>query len=542
MVAMGVLCQARLALGAGAASNSTNQVSSSTDPVLSLMLEKGIITETEANKVQAEVDARRTNLAAAMAAEYAPPPSKWLISQNIKDMEIFGDLRLRYEERQETAPEVATVKNKKITYSNGKIVDNRERFALRFGLRGDTLDDFYYGFRLETSSNPRSSFVTLGSSNPDPYGKSADTVEIGQAYLGWSQWSWLDLTAGKMPNPLYTSSMVWSPSISPEGLAEHLKYTVGPLEAFVNFAQFLYQDENPNEATPNLGVNGIVGQSTENIFQVAWQGGFVYHVQTNLSLKAGATLYQYFNLVQSTLKAGGQSPYFGDNYVGEGQYAGLTSPFPYNGASGYGTGGILPGYMSANYPNNQVGLDHLEVLEIPFEINYKILRLGLNLRAFGDVAYNLDGRQRAQMAADGYKAYLQSVGGNMKLAFPVQGDDVKAMQLGLAVGNKDSLGMVNGSTAKKHAWELRGYWQHVEQYSLDPNLLDLDYMAGAENLQGFFAAFAFGFSDNCIATFRYGHANRINQKLGTGGTGTDIQQINPINSLDLLQADLTFKF
>jgi len=519
---------------------STNQVIAPADPVLSLMLEKGMITEDEAVKVQAAVDARRTNLAAAMAAEYMEPESKWKIGKNIKDIELFGDLRLRYEERQETAPEVVTVKGKKITDSQGKIIDNRERYALRLGLRGDTLDDFYYGFRLETSSNPRSTWVTMGSSSPDPYGKSGSTVEIGQVYLGWSQWSWLDLTAGKMPNPLYTSSLVWSPSINPEGLAEHLKYTVGQLDVFANFAQFLYQDENPNEATPNLGVNGLVGQSTENIFQVAWQGGFVYHVQTNLSVKAGATLYQYFNLVPSTLKAGGQSPYFGDNYVGEGQYAGLTSPFPYNGASGFGTGGILPGYMSANYPNNQVGLDHLEVLEIPFEVNYKII--GLNLRAYGDVAYNLDGRERAQAAADGYRAYLKNVGGNLKLAFPVQGDDVKAFQFGLALGNKDSLGMVNGSAAKKHAWEVRGYWQHVEQYSLDPNLLDLDYFAGAENLQGFFAAAAYGFSDNFIGTIRYGHANRINEKLGTGGTGTDIQQINPINSLDLFQADLTFKF
>lgn len=32
------------------------------------------------------------------------------------------------------------------------------------------------------------------------------------------------------------------------------------------------------------------------------------------------------------------------------------------------------------------------------------------------------------------------------------------------------------------------------------------------------------------------------RRVGTGGTGTDIPQINPIKSFDILQADLTFMF
>ena len=532
------------AAGASASTNAIPTVlTSPTDPVLSLLLEKGMITEDEAAKTQAQADALRTN----MAAQYMAENSKWKISKNIQDLELFGDLRLRYEDRDEDTPETTTTTTtksgkKETTTSKGKIDLNRERYSLRFGLRGDTMDDIYFGFRLETSSNPRSTWVTMGSSSPDPYGKSAAGVDIGQIYFGWSKWSWLDVTAGKMPNPLYTSSMVWSPSINPEGLAEHLKYSVGDLQVFANFAEFIYQDENPNEASPDLGVNGLLGQSTENIFQVAWQGGFIYNVTTNINIKAGATIYQYFNLQPSTLKDGGQAPYYGDDYVGEGAYTGPGSGNPYAGASGYGTGSTLPGYMSVNYPNNQVGLDHLEVLEVPFEVNFKVYHY-LNVKAFADVAYNLDGRQRAEAAAAGYAAYLDNLTTPATIKpFKAQVDDVKAYQFGLALGNKDSLGLVNGTTVKKHAWEVRSYWQHVEQYSLDPNLLDLDYMAGAENLHGIFVAFAYGFSDNFVGTVRYGHASRINDKLGTGGTGTDITNINPINSFDLFQLDLTYKF
>ena len=55
-------------------------------------------------------------------------------------------------------------------------------------------------------------------------------------------------------------------------------------------------------------------------------------------------------------------------------------------------------------------------------------------------------------------------------------------------------------------------------------------------------AAAYCFTDNLIATFRYGHASRINSLLGTGGSGQDIPQINPINDFDIYQVDLTFRF
>jgi hypothetical protein len=102
--------------------------------------------------------------------------------------------------------------------------------------------------------------------------------------------------------------------------------------------------------------------------------------------------------------------------------------------------------------------------------------------------------------------------------------------------------LVNGSSAGRHAWEVRTYWQHVEQYSLDPNLIDTDFFSGDENMQGIYAAVAYGFTGNFIGTFRYGYASRINDKLGTGGSGQDIPQMNPINEFQLIQVDLTVKF
>ncbi len=132
------------------------------------MIQKGMVTQEEAQKVRAEADALRTNeLATAM-----PPIPKWKISDAIKNIELFGDARLRYEHRQANVPD-------------GRIELDRGRYALRLGLRGDAFDDFYYGLRLETAANPRSPWVTFGTSSSGvpyygPYGKSTATIYVGQ--------------------------------------------------------------------------------------------------------------------------------------------------------------------------------------------------------------------------------------------------------------------------------------------------------------------------------------------------------------------------
>jgi hypothetical protein len=244
------------------------------------------------------------------------------------------------------------------------------------------------------------------------------------------------------------------------------------------------------------------------------------------------------------------SPYYGDPYVGEGAFylqGGNVAP----GYSGFGTGVSLAGNASLNYPFNQVGLDNLEVVEVPFEFNVKFPQWKLETRVFGDFAYNLDGKERAEEAATAYNTVITA---NPLLASPApthrlsaQTSDVKAYQIGIGIGSDDitygpSQGLVYGTSSPRHSWEVRTYWQHTEQYSLDPNLLDLDFFNGLENLQGIYLAASYAFTGNVIGTFRYGHASRINDNLGTGGSSGDIPQINPINSYDIYQADLTVRF
>jgi hypothetical protein len=522
---------------------STNVLTpSAVEPLLDLFVKKGFVTQDEANQVRAEAEAEQTNNQSFLQSSL----SKWKISDGTRNLELFGDVRARYEDRSAKDP------------NSDQVGLQRERYSVRLGLRGDLFDNFYYGLRLETGSNPRSTFITAGGSSPGPYGKSAASFNIGQAYIGWRQGNWLDITLGKMPNPLYTSTLVWNANISPEGVAERFKYTVGEADLFANFGQFVYQDFNPNTAPQGfLGLNTFA-QNVPNIYQIAWQGGLTYHVTDNLSAKVAATIYSYQGLQPSTVNSGSNtSPYYSDAYVGEGAYAGpnYVSSGLLNGWNGYGNNNIVTtgGYGSLGYYNNQVGINNLLVLEVPFEVNYKIDRVVL--RAFGDVAYNLEGKQRAEAAAAGYSAYLaavpQTIGGGSTAptisGFSPQTSQVKAYQIGFGIGSTNvdygqTQGLVYGTGSAKNAWEIRAYWQHIEQYSLDPNLLDTDFFNGLENMQGFYVAFAYGFSANVIGTIRYGRATRIDKLIGTGGSSSDIPQINPVDSYSIFQVDMTLKF
>ena len=95
----------------------TNVRAQSADSLINKLLEKGILTEKEAQDLKKE--AGQTNLVSA---------SKWRINDAIKNISLFGDLRFRYEYR--GAENVAGSGGIGSSY-----VRERFRYAARIGLR-----------------------------------------------------------------------------------------------------------------------------------------------------------------------------------------------------------------------------------------------------------------------------------------------------------------------------------------------------------------------------------------------------------------------
>src|ERR1700719_2215040 len=268
--------------------------------LLDLLVRKKLITDQEAEEVRAELTKESTSTAA----------GKWKLSTPITELELYGDARLRYEIRSGE------------TETNDTQQRNLPRYRLRLGLRGILADDWFFGVRLETSTNSRSTNVTFGDeTSGGPFAKNSDGVFVGQAYFGYKGFKDITLTVGKMPNPMISTLMVWDPDINPEGLAEQWKHTftialgdgaeesetssyskdgtalpeqrkkkpearVLKIEVFANFGQFVYDDSNPeNPLGPRSTTTANGGRQlipNTDAFLMAWQVGAKFTFPKNL--------------------------------------------------------------------------------------------------------------------------------------------------------------------------------------------------------------------------------------------------------------------
>jgi hypothetical protein len=269
-------------------------------------------------------------------------------------------------------------------------------------------DDWFFGVRLETGANPRSSNVTFGddtsTSSPGgggPFAKGSDGIFVGQAYLGYKGFKDITLTVGKMANPMVSTLMVWDPDINPEGLAEQWKHTFAialgggaaesqtapaygkdgaspdkkkksderllKIEVFANFGQFVYDDANPeNPLGPRAGVSAGTGASTHqtgqlipnaDAFLLAWQVGAKFTFPKNLYAQIAPAFY---------------------NYTGNGD----TFNIHYQG-------GDPRLSNSASLAQNQTGINSLLVFDLPVEVGWK---LGdIPMRMYADLRLTLRG-------------------------------------------------------------------------------------------------------------------------------------------------------
>jgi len=117
------------------------------DALLNLLVRKHIISEKDAVDVRSELKAEEAKAPPVTATS----ASKLKLSTPITELELYGDARVRYEARSgETAAPDG------INPHGDTFQRNRARYRLRLGLKSTLVDDWFFGIRLETSTNPRS--------------------------------------------------------------------------------------------------------------------------------------------------------------------------------------------------------------------------------------------------------------------------------------------------------------------------------------------------------------------------------------------------
>ena len=245
---------------------------------------------------------------------------------------------------------------------------------------------------------------------------------------------------------------------------------------FANFAQFVYDDSNPSNP---IGTPPTQTQpTTGQTQQIPLANAFLLGWQVGARFDFPKKFY--FQLAPALY-----------NYTGNGKDFSV--------------------FFSGDPGGNQTGINSLLVFDIPAEIGWKVGKIPM--RIFGDFATNFEADDRAEAAGH-----------------PDKGGDRYAYQIGLGIGQ----------LKKKRDWELRGFWQHQDQFALDPNLVDTEFFDSKLNLEGVGVRAGYMLADAVFVQLTYSHAWRIDDALGTGGKG-DLT-VNPMENYNLFQADLNFKF
>ena len=253
------------------------------------------------------------------------------------------------------------------------------------------------------------------------------------------------------------------------------------IDVFANFGQFVYDDANPENTFGARSVSGGRFVPNSDAWLFGWQLGAKFNFTKTTYFQLAPTLYNY----------GGAGDTFNTFYSGDPDR--------------------LAGTPAVRTARNQTGIDSLLIFDMPAEFGWTMHEIPF--RIFSDFAVNFDADDRAIAAGH-----------------PDMGDERYAYQIGLGVGKIKA----------KHDWEVKAWWQHTEQYSLDPNLVDSDFFDSRVNMEGFGVQAGYAVSDAIVFNLSYGYGDQANGKLGTGGVG-DIA-LNPLRKYQIFQADLNVKF
>ncbi|HEY0268898.1 MAG TPA: putative porin [Methyloradius sp.] len=459
---------------------SMGAMADATFDLVDALVKKGVLTEEEALPLLAgrENDIKAADKKVGKAARVT-------ISDVIDNATVYGDVRVREEYRKG---------------GSGGNEEERERgrYKLTFGVETKA-DDFYTDLAFAMGANGRSDNATFaGSSQSNGVAANGnntkETLFVKRALVGWKVTDWLAVEAGRIKNPLYTTSMVWDGDLTFEGAAEKINYTYNKIDFFGNFVQSQYLGDYKNFSPATAGTDRI----TNNI--LAFQGGLKFPITDLISAKAAITYTTYSNN-----KTGGNA----------------------------GTGGstaqntFSPGLRGTSATAG-TGTNDLSTIEIPAEIEFKTSG-NLSYKVFGDYVYNTSGSDRFD------KAVASGATAPIRAALQAAGNDDTAWLLGAGIASAQD------KKPKKGDWQARFWWQDVGIYALDQNAVDSDLMDSRVNMKGIVAKGTYNLRDNVFVDVTGASATRKNSALATAfSSGNDIGL--DLDKYQLLQLDLTYKF
>ena len=484
---------------------------------------KRVVYIPESLKAELRKQIQEEVLAQAKAEGWAAPN---VVPEWLKRIRLSGDVRARWERDlyangNAAMPDFNAVNTGQpfdvnpVDYANDRYVNvdqdrTRPRLRARLGVDADVTAGFTAGVRLATgeSSSPVSTNQTLGGSGGN-FSKYA--VWLDRGFIRWTASEALAVDVGRFANPFFATELVWSDSVSFDGLAVQASGPSGGA-----FRPFVVAGAFPLYTTPlNFPAELPSKYASSNRWLYAAQVGTAWKPSEPLGLKLGVAYYEFdhiqgrlsspcdTNLKNVTCDTDDTRPSFaqkGNSYFPlrtpsaaalAAEATGLASRYQYFGLSSLFRELVLTA---------RAELLASPTLKVTVE-GEAVRNLGFSARRIAPLALN----NRDQCDAKGNCAHY-------------------------AGGRDGVLGrVVLGSPGQ----ELRGSWnagltyRRLESDAVVDAFTDPDFGLGGTNLQGYVLAAGFAVADRVWTTARWFSADEI---------------VGPHYRVDVLLLDLQARF
>ena len=472
------------ALVLGGASAALAQGDSSA--LLDVLVKKKVLSAQEAEDVRADLvrDNATTNA------------GKINLSNSITSLKLYGDVRMRYQWDQ---------KQEQVANANHDNQRSRERFRLRLNADFQLTDNLFGGVQLQTGNAADSGNQTFGG------GFGNYNIYLSRAFVGWQAAPWFTGIIGKQANPFYTTDLVWDADINPEGVVERL-----------DFHKLFTGNANVTGYTKD----GKTVFSTSSVrTETPWE----------LSLVAGQLFYDDNKEFNSTNDTRTDAWLFNTQLIGSYKFTPNLKLTVAPGYMAYTAGNTSNLNNEVPFMTNQTDTTdsskttallntastrYLSILTVPGDVSFSVA--GVKAKVLWDFAYNFAGRSRFD---DTYALDIPEIGQHHT------GRDDIAWLAGIQVGENK----------KKGDWSILANFRQTGIAAVDPNLNDSDFALGFLNTQGIKAGVAYNFTDSCVGGISYYDAWNLRKDLVLG-QATANQKVANVNSVQILQVDLSVKF
>ena len=381
------------------------------------------------------------------------------------------------------------------------------RIRGRLTLDAAIADDLKAGFRLSTgnSKNPVSTDQTLGVDNDK------NTFVVDQAYLDYRPVAGVEAWAGRMPNPWFSTDLVWDADLNFDGVAlQYRRALAGGVTPFLTIGAFSVQ--NTDFDFP----------STETS-KVASRDKWLYAAQLGSNWKIGPQLDA----------TAGVAYYYFDNIQGK-----RSSPcMPLSATAACDTDNTRPSFMQKgntlflirnlagitdpNSPQyNYAGLaSGFHELDVAGRLDYAVWG-PRHLVFTGDFVTNLAYNYR-QMVALGpvtnYECAKVDKNGNCILTTTHTGN----------YGYMAQMLFGYPKVAQRWEWSMLFGYKRLDSDAVVDAFTDSDFHFGGTNAKGYYLQGSLGFASNAWLSARYFSATEVS---------------GPPLGIDVLQIDLNARF